>query len=49
MLVETLDCGMNDYWNPNPRAGDYLSTHLNVAKSQFFGPQPQDMLASSPL
>lgn len=49
VLVETLDCGMNDYWNPNPRAGDYLSTHLNVAKSQFFGPQPQDMLASSPL
>lgn len=49
VLVETLDCGMDDYWNPSPRAGDYLSTHLNVAKSQFFGPQPQDLLTASPL
>ena len=49
VLVETLDCGMDDYWNPSPRAGDYLSTHLNIAKSQFFGPQPQDFLVAAPL
>jgi hypothetical protein len=29
--------------------GSYLFTHLNVAKSQFFGPQQQDRLAASPL
>jgi hypothetical protein len=49
VIVETLDCGMDDYWNPNPNAGSYLSTHLNIAKSQFFGPQPQDNLAASPI
>ena len=49
VLVQTLDCGMDDYWNPSPRAGSYLSTALNIAKSQFFGPQPQDLLAPSPL
>jgi len=49
VLVETLDCGMDDYWNPSPRPDSYLSTHLNVAKSQFFGPQPQDLLVASPL
>lgn len=49
VLVETLDCGMNDYWAPNPRAGDYLFTHYNIAKSPFFGPQPQDTLAPAPV
>lgn len=49
VLVETLDCGMNDYWNPSPRAGSYLSTNLNIARSQFFGQQPQDLLVPSPL
>ena len=48
VIVETLDCGMDDYWNPNPSAGSYLATHLNIAKSQFFGPQPQDYLTASP-
>jgi len=49
VLIEALDCGMDDYWNPSPKAGSYLSTHANVAKSQFFGPQPQDVLAPLPL
>ncbi len=44
VLVETLDCGMDDYWNPSPQPNTYLSTHLNIAKSQFFGPQPGDTL-----
>ena len=48
-LVETLDCGMDDYWNPDPKAGSYLSYHLNIAKSQFFGQQPTDLIAALPL
>jgi hypothetical protein len=48
VLVETLDCGMDDYWNPNPTVGNYLLNHLNIARSQFFGPQPQDNLAAAP-
>jgi hypothetical protein len=47
--VQVLDCGMDDYWNPAPADGSYLATHLNVATSQYFGPQPQDSLAISPL
>lgn len=49
VTVETLDCGMDDYWNPAPRAGSYLSTHHNVANTQYFGPQPQDYLTGSPV
>ena len=48
VTVETLDCGMDDYWNPAPQVTAYLFSHLNIAKSQFFGPQPQDNLAASP-
>lgn len=48
VLVETLDCGMDDYWNPNPSPSSYLFTHLNIAKSKFFGAQPQDYLAPAP-
>jgi hypothetical protein len=48
VTVETLDCGMDDYWNPSPKVGEYLFSHLNIAKSQFFGPQPQDNLATAP-
>jgi hypothetical protein len=49
VLVETLDCNMDDYWNPDPKVGSYLFNHWNIAKSTFFGSQPQDLLAASPL
>ena len=42
--VQVLDCGSDDYWNPSPVAGSYLSTHRNIATSTYFGPQPQDVL-----
>jgi len=48
VLVETLDCGEDDYWNPDPKPDNYLATHLNIAKSQFFGQQVQDLLVASP-
>jgi len=47
--VEPIDCGLDDYWNPDPRDGSYLATHDNIATSVFFGPQPQDRLAASPV
>ena len=47
--VEVLDCGMDDYWNPAPAAGSYLAGADDVATSVFFGPQPQDRLAASPV
>ena len=47
--VEPIDCGLDDYWNPDPPQGSYLATHDNIATSVFFGPQPQDRLAASPL
>ncbi len=46
--VEVLDCGLDDYWNPAPAAGSYLDSRENVARSTYFGPQPQDRLAASP-
>lgn len=50
--VPVLDCGQDDYWNPNPPAGaddrSYLFTHNNVAQSPFIGPEPQDQLVASP-
>lgn len=49
VLVQTLDCGEDDYWNPEPKQGSYLYDHLNIAKSQFFGAQLQDNLSFSPL
>jgi len=47
--VQVLDCGKDDYWDPSPAEGSYLATHLNVATSHYFGPQPQDDLAFSPV
>jgi len=47
--VQVLDCGMDDFWNPNPAQGSYLSQADNIAASQFFGPQLQDRLTGSPL
>jgi hypothetical protein len=47
--VEPIDCGLDDYWNPYPAEGSYLATGDNIADSVYFGPQPQDRLAASPL
>jgi hypothetical protein len=47
--VEPIDCGFDDYWNPDPPDGSYLATHDNIATSVFFGPQPQDRLGASPV
>jgi hypothetical protein len=47
--VEPIDCGLDDYWNPDPAPGSYLATGDNIATSVFFGPQPQDRLAASPV
>lgn len=30
-----LDCGQDDYWNPEPAAGSYLAANWNVARSPF--------------
>ncbi len=47
--VQVLDCGQDDYWNPAPAQGSYLSHSGNIATSQFFGPQVQDRLIGSPV
>ena len=47
--VPVLDCGQDDYWNPNPDPGSYMDTHANIARSQFFGPQPADYFALLPV
>lgn len=47
--VQVLDCGFDDFWNPAPQPGSYLENGPNIARGPFFGPQPQDDLAGSPV
>ena len=41
-----LDCNKNDYFNPKPKAGTYIATHWNTAKSKWL--QPDDPPPSEP-
>ena len=33
--TEHWDCNLDDYWNPSPSPGSYLSKHWNVFNNQF--------------
>lgn len=37
-----LDCGGDDYFHPSPRAGSYLDTHWNTARSSFLAAHGSD-------
>lgn len=43
-----LDCGANDYFSVHPRAGSYLATHWNVARSSYLDDDPHVTSAVAP-
>lgn len=47
--IPVIDCGQDDYWNPDPAPGSHLDSHANVARSRFLGPQPPDAFAAFPV
>jgi hypothetical protein len=46
-LAEPLDCGGDDYFNPEPAAGSYLASHWNVYDSYWLGRCDEPQLAAA--
>jgi hypothetical protein len=42
--IEALDCNQDDYFNPRPPLGSYLSTRWNTANSSFLASSPLDLV-----